>query len=126
MDEIKELFIREQDPNKAQALLGAAIDDYLSTIDHKGSSLLTPCEDLQNCSLWIAKIFPVVHTVVQACFLYAITGKDEEAAVLLARLVSNVRREIPELYKPQDVYSYVLWPWHFAVLRNKRSEEQIF
>lgn len=108
MKEIRGLYRREQDPNKAQALLGAAIDDYLSAIDHKGSSLPTPCEDLQNCIPRFAKISPVVNTVAQACLLYTITGKDEEAALLLVELVCYVGREIPELYKLQDAYYYVL------------------
>ncbi|CAD6570771.1 MAG: hypothetical protein ASARMPRED_003923 [Alectoria sarmentosa] len=110
MDDIGEVFDREQDQKKAQALLGIATNDYLGTIDRKGYDAPPPipCEDWHTNHVWIIKMFPIVHTVVHACHLYGVTGKNEEATIPLEHLASIVKLETPETYKTGAAYLYVM------------------
>ena len=127
MDDIEELFSREQDRKKVQALLGIATSDYIGTIDNEGysASSPTPCEDWHTYRVWIAAIFSIVHTVVRACHLYIVTGKNEEATILLERLASNVKREIPETYKRGADYIYVLVSLALCFAAGNQDEQAV-
>ena len=120
IDGIEDLFDREQDKKKAQALLGMATDDYLGTINQEdySTSAVTPCEDWDTYRVWIAKTFPIVHTVTQACHLYTVIGMNDEAVLLLQSLASRIKRDVPKAYGTRASYDTALAKLAFCSCAN--------